>query len=100
MFGFFSTFKVSPNQKVATLWCLSHESGGWGGGVCPTALGWINHGIFIGCLGCFTMLEKSERERRRHIEREREVVGWERVGTDLFLLNSSRLNQQIIDLIK
>lgn len=27
-------------------------------------------------------------------------TGWERVGTDLFLLNSSRFNQQIIDLIK
>lgn len=27
-------------------------------------------------------------------------LGGKRVGTDLFLLNSSRLNQQIIDLIK
>lgn len=42
----------------------------------------------------------NNREREGESEEKSGSLGGKRVGTDLFLLNSSRLNQQIIDLIK
>lgn len=67
----------------------------WLGG--PYQLAWINRELFV---GGFLYLWIKGRWMSGWVKDTERQAEWERVCTDLFLLNSSRFNQQIIDLIK